>query len=94
MRTRIERAIQEELTLRPKDVSELLRINLKGKRSFHVGDYRIVFALCEECRAEGFTQFNGCKDCRRHGRNDLIIFDVGHRGRIYEEMKRFQRFVP
>jgi hypothetical protein len=70
--------------------SDLLKISLKGKRDYRVGDYRIVFAICEECRRESWVQFNRCADCKKHGRNDFILFDVGHRGKIYEELARLQ----
>jgi len=92
IRTRVIKAIDEEITVEPYR-SDPLAYSLKGKREYRVGDYRIIFAICEECRAKRFERFNGCSDCKRHGRNDLILFDVGHRGRILDEMKRLQAFA-
>jgi mRNA-degrading endonuclease RelE of RelBE toxin-antitoxin system len=85
---RVEKAVREIAT--DPYASDLLRVSLKGKRDRRVGEYRIVFAVCEECRRENWTGLNGCSDCKKHGRNDFILFDVGHRGRIYDEVARLQ----
>lgn len=71
--------------------SDLLKAPLKGKRDYRIGDYRIVYAVCDECRKENWIQMNGCSDCRKHGRSDFILFDVGHRGKIYDEIARLQK---
>jgi len=92
IRARVDEAISKDITADPY-ASDLLKHFLKGKREYRVGDYRVVFAICEECRAQKFEQFNGCKDCHNRGRNDIILFDVGHRGRIYKELERLQSLI-
>ena len=92
IRVRVTNIIEQDVTLGPY-ASDPLMYDLKGKREYRVGDYRIIFAICEECRTKRLEQFNGCKDCKKHGRNDVILFDVGHRSRILEEMKRLQMWT-
>ncbi|MGB9694343.1 MAG: type II toxin-antitoxin system RelE family toxin [Caldisericaceae bacterium] len=80
----LDNAIREILFNRPYS-SKVLKENLKGKRSLRVGNYRIIFAICEECRKENYVQLNGCKDCKKHGTNDIIMFTCGPRSKVYEE---------
>ena len=86
---RVDKAVGE-ITTNPY-ASDLLKIPLKGKRDYRIGDYRIIFAICEECRRENWVEFNRCSECKKHGRNDFILFDAGHRGRIYQEIARLQK---
>jgi mRNA-degrading endonuclease RelE of RelBE toxin-antitoxin system len=80
----LDNAIREILFNRPYS-SKVLKGKLKGKRSLRVGNYRIIFAICEECRKENYVQLIGCKDCKKHGRNDVIMFTCGPRSKVYEE---------
>lgn len=80
----LDNAIQEILFHHPYE-SKILKGNLKGKRSLRVRNYRIVFAICEECRENNYVRLNGCKDCKKHGRNDIIMFTCGPRSEVYEE---------
>lgn len=57
---------------------------LKGKRRVKVGDYRLVYAVCEECRKKGYENFNGCYDCESKPVNSIIFFDVFHRSKGYD----------
>lgn len=79
----INKAIQEILFCYPYE-SKPLKYELEGKRSLRIKDYRIVFAICEECRKLNQTQLNGCKDCKKHGTNDIIMFTCDHRKHAYE----------
>ena len=48
IKTQIERAISERLTLDPIGFGKPLRYNLKGSRRLRVGDYRIVYHIQEK----------------------------------------------
>lgn len=80
----LDNAIKDVLFHSPYN-SKILKGNCKGKRSLRVHGYRIIFAICEECREKNHTRLNGCKDCKKHGRNDIIMFTCGPRSHIYEE---------
>lgn len=79
--------IQED----PQGNSHHLKGEFKGKRSHRVGDYRILFADCQECIERGDTEHNACDDCEElHGENhedpeDIIkLFETGDRPNVYD----------
>jgi mRNA-degrading endonuclease RelE of RelBE toxin-antitoxin system len=39
--------------------------DLRGKRSSHIGDFRVIFMICEECLKEDLKAYNlpDCGDC-------------------------------
>lgn len=80
---RIEKSIND-LSNDPYRKSEYLRGKLKGRRKHRMGDLRIVFAICEECRELGHHTINNCIDCDDLPKNGLKIFDIGLRGAIYK----------
>ena len=80
----IDKAIQEVLSLWPYESKRLVSPEFRGKRSFRKGDYRIVFAVCEECRAMRLVHMNACKNCDTHSISDIILFVCGHRKHIYD----------
>jgi mRNA-degrading endonuclease RelE of RelBE toxin-antitoxin system len=79
----LDKTIHEELMLQPYESKRLVSPELRGKRSFRKGDYRIVFAVCEECRAMHLVHMNACKNCETHSVSDIILFACGHRKHIY-----------
>ena len=79
----IDKSIQEILYYRPYESRRLVSPEYKGKRSLRIKDYRIIFAICEECRKLNEMHLNGCRDCKKHGTNDIIMFTCGHRKHIY-----------
>lgn len=79
---RLKRAI-EELRVDPHKNDTWLFHELAGKHKRRVGDYRIVLAICGECRKLGHTRVNRCTFCEEVGDNTLVLFDVGHRSSIY-----------
>lgn len=81
---RIDKAIVEILFVKPY-ATKILTENLKGKRSLRVGDYRVIIAICEECKRLNYVELNGCRGCKKHGRNDIIMFTCGHRDEVYEQ---------
>jgi mRNA interferase RelE/StbE len=42
---RIKKSIEEKLTTNPEAFGKPLRFSLKGHRSLHVGDYRVIFRI-------------------------------------------------
>ena len=57
---------------------------LPGKRKLRVGDFRIVFAMCAECRQTGHTQANDCEFCNETDDRTIVFFDVDLRQKVYE----------
>jgi addiction module RelE/StbE family toxin len=55
LRNRIINQI-EEMKIDPFRNSIELTYELKGKRRVKVGDYRLVYAVCEECRKKGIRK--------------------------------------
>lgn len=71
--------------------SEFLSGLLKGLRSYHVGrGYRIIFAICGECRERGHTRINHCEGCNTYSDNTVMLFICGPH-EVYEEMERIRR---
>ena len=81
---RIDKAIKEILFYRPYETKCLVSLELKGKRVLRVGNYRLIFAVCEECRKLNYERLNGCKDCKKHGVDDIIMFTCTHRKHAYK----------
>ena len=66
--------------------SDLLTAPLKGLRSTDVKkDYRIIFAVCEECRNNGWEELNRprCECCGTLPLNAIHIVKIGHRKNVY-----------
>jgi mRNA-degrading endonuclease RelE of RelBE toxin-antitoxin system len=80
----IDRMIKEELSLEPYESKRLVSPELRGKRSIRKGDYRIIFAICQECKKLHEDRINNCYGCKRYGTNNVMIFLCGHRKRIYD----------
>ena len=80
----IDKAIREVLFNQPYKSKKLVSPELKSKRSLRAQDYRVVFAICEECRESNYMRLNGCKDCKKHGTNDIIMFTCTHRKHAYK----------
>lgn len=59
---RIQRAVDEILDI-PKRNSRFGKGQWRGKRERRVGDLRIMYSHCEECRQKGHTIYNNCPDC-------------------------------
>jgi len=69
--------------------SEKLDYALRGLRSYHIpnSEYRIIFAICEECRKDGNQSLNGCQDCDNIPSQSIILFTCGPHF-IYEWLGR------
>ncbi len=67
--------------------SELLRGNKRGLRSAHFDqDLRYVYAICEECRKQGWQSFTGCpKDrCLALDEHTVVFIGFGNHKEVYE----------
>lgn len=58
--------------------SEYLRLELEGLRSYKIkSGIRIIFAICEECRRNGFKKVNNCPDCEEIPDKNVMLFACG-----------------
>ena len=80
----VDKTIQDALFFQPYESKRLVSPEFRGKRSLRKGDYRIIFAVCEECRKLGDVRINRCENCDEHALNDIILFVCGHRKHIYD----------
>ena len=76
----------EEMMNDPFRNSEELTGKFKGKRRVYVGraGYRLIYSICEECRAKDYESFNLCFDCQKRDNNSIVFFDVSHRSKGYQ----------
>jgi len=67
---------------------EYLSLELEGLRSFKFpsGD-RIIFAICKECRKNGFVSVNNCPECKEIADNTIMLFVFGSHD-IYTSLGR------
>lgn len=70
--------IMNHIRTNPYD-SEYLRCECAGLRSYtkFKSDNRIVFAICKECRENGFENVNNCEDCDEITDNTIMLFAFG-----------------
>ena len=76
----------EEMKNDPYRNSKEYIADLKGKRKMRVGAYRLVYAVCEDCRAKGYEVLNQCFECESKKDNSIVYFDVIHRPHGYDEL--------
>ena len=54
-----------------------LKGEFEGLRRIRVGrNWRIYFAICEECRQLGYTNLRNCLDCRDIPDKSVKLFDI------------------
>ncbi|MBI5740748.1 MAG: hypothetical protein HZA16_08500 [Nitrospirae bacterium] len=66
--------------------SELLVGELKGLRSARITkSFRVIFSICEECRARKFQNLVGCSPatCKELGSNTIVILTIGPHEEAY-----------
>ncbi len=78
------KTVEEVLSTQPYESKRLVSAELRGRRSLRKGDYRIIFAVCEECRKLQESYLNNCKTCNKHETNAVMLFTCGHRKHIYD----------
>lgn len=62
----------------------LLYPPFRGRRRFRVGDYRVIFTICEECRKDGFQEDVGCGGCPGTPDRTVTLRAVRIRGNAYD----------
>jgi mRNA-degrading endonuclease RelE of RelBE toxin-antitoxin system len=67
-------------------LTKVRNIDLRGKRSRHLGNFVVVYIVCEECIQSDFRRlgYNKCKDCRRDPKQ-VIFLAVGPHDDIYRK---------
>jgi mRNA-degrading endonuclease RelE of RelBE toxin-antitoxin system len=83
LRERLKKRIGEMKIDKPRNLEYLH--DLKGKWKEHIGDYRMPYAYCEDCKQKGYERLNQCLDCGSKNSNSLVFFDVFHRSKGYDE---------
>jgi len=66
--------------------SELLVGELKGLRSARITkSFRVIFSICEECRARKFQKFVGCSlsICEKMDLKTIVFLTFGPHDKIY-----------
>jgi len=83
MKDRISKKISK-LVENPYSVSETLTGNLKHFRKLRIGDIRLLFRICEECKTKGHTSISPCKVCSNEMNKHIILGNIDWRGKIYQ----------
>lgn len=50
--------------------------DFKGKHRVRVGDYRLIYEPCNDCRKKEYEKFNNCSECDSMPSNAIVYFDV------------------
>jgi mRNA-degrading endonuclease RelE of RelBE toxin-antitoxin system len=61
-----------------------LRGAFRQYRRLRVGDYRVMFTVCYECRQKTFQDEVGCKSCPGKPGNSVVLQFVRKRGAAYD----------
>lgn len=84
LRERLKEKIEEMKLEKPRNSIEYIA-DLKGKWKMRVGDYRMLYAYCEDCKLKRYERLNQCHDCQAKDNNAIVFFDVFHRSKGYDE---------
>jgi Txe/YoeB family toxin of Txe-Axe toxin-antitoxin module len=85
----VDDKIVNQIQQDPYHNTEYLRMELEGLRSYNrlETDNRIIFAICEECRKNGFDIANNCESCKDIPDNAIMLFACdGHE--LYKRLGR------
>lgn len=77
----------QKLLLNPYNNDSWLKGELAGKHKKYVGGrsgYRVIFAICEECRTREDQQFNDCPWCSETGNKTVVFFNAFRRKEGYD----------
>jgi len=83
LKKRLTDKIKEMCIAKPEGQTELVGI-LKGKYRIRVGDYRLIYAYCEDCKKHNYQIYNKCYECSTKSDDTLVLFDVIHRSNDYD----------
>jgi mRNA-degrading endonuclease RelE of RelBE toxin-antitoxin system len=84
LKERLQSKIEEMKIEKPRNPIEYIA-DLKGKWKMRVGDYRMLYAYCEDCKQKRYERFNQCFDCDTKNDSPIVFFDVLHRSKAYDE---------
>jgi mRNA-degrading endonuclease RelE of RelBE toxin-antitoxin system len=84
LRDRLLAKIEEMKAEKPRNPIEYIA-DLKGKWKARVGDYRMPYAYCQDCRQKGYERLNQCFECKSKTDSSIVFFDVFHRSKGYDE---------
>jgi mRNA-degrading endonuclease RelE of RelBE toxin-antitoxin system len=84
LKERLKSKIEEMKAEKPIDAIEYIG-DLKGKWKVRVGDYRMPYAYCEDCKLKHYERFNECFGCDSKSSNTVVFFDAFHRSKGYDE---------
>jgi len=85
LKNRLKTRIEEMKLEKPINPLEYTA-DLKGMWKMIVGDYRMLYAYCEDCRAKGYERFNQCFQCKEKDDSAIVYFDVIHRSEGYDNL--------
>jgi len=72
---RIKQAVDEILEM-PQRNSKFAQHQWRGKRERRIGDLRIMYSYCKECRQNGHTTYNNCLDCEDTPDDTGTFYDI------------------
>jgi len=77
---RIKQAVDEILET-PQRNSKFAEHQWHGKRERRVGDLRLMYSYCKECRQDGHETYNNCPDCDTTPDDTATFYDIieGHK---------------
>jgi len=83
LKEHLKSRIEELKAEKPQNLVQYIA-DLKGKWKMRVGNYRVPFAYCEDCRDNNYEHLNQCMDCDSKNNNAIVFFDVFHRSKGYD----------
>jgi mRNA-degrading endonuclease RelE of RelBE toxin-antitoxin system len=81
---RIEKTISQKIAEDPERATKRLQAQtLKPQRTLRIGDWRLFFIYCKECRNENYTQKWNCPNCKDIPEEALVLVDLEKRSDAY-----------
>ena len=82
--TRIEKTIPGKIGYDPKRATKRLQAeSLKPQRTLRIGDWRLFFIYCEECRTEGHKDKWNCPNCGELPDTAVVLVNLEKRENAY-----------
>jgi ribosomal protein S17 len=82
---RIEKTIAQKIMEDPERATKRLQAqSLKPQRTLRIGDWRLFFIYCKECRKENYTQRWNCPNCSDVPDEALVLVDLERRPNAYD----------
>jgi hypothetical protein len=82
---RIEKTVAQKIADDPERATKRLQAQaLKPQRTLRIGDWRLFFIYCKECRNEGYAQRWNCPNCGDVPNEALVLFDIEKRSDAYQ----------